>query len=134
MQELKYTLGLVTQHQEPILYPSELDWKRFSIQLHARLAELQPPVVNARYSDIIFNWLRKVIIPQPAWATTMAAITTLILLVFQGSILSNHLITHSINISNFKSNNTLAQLIPNCERPMEKRIALTKDIFEKTKS
>lgn len=132
MQELKDTLGIITRHQEPIRYPSELDWKRFSIQLNARLAELQPPPVNSRYSDIIMKWLRRVIIPQPAWATTMAAITTLVLLVFQGSILSNHLVSH--RISNFKSNNTLVQLIPNCERPMEQRIALTKDIFEKTKS
>jgi hypothetical protein len=129
---LKDTLGMINRHQEPIPYPTELDWQRFSSQLNARLAELPTPVVVPRYRDFIIDWLRKVLVPQPSWATNLAAVVTVILLIFQGIILSRPYISiRPIKSIEFRISE---QDIYLSNQPIEQRIALTQYVFNETKS
>jgi predicted anti-sigma-YlaC factor YlaD len=127
LKELQDTLGIINRHNEPIDYPIELDWKQFNLKLHTRLAAIQPSVVQPQYGRLILNWFRRTLIPQPTWVTSLASIATIILLLFQGSIISHKFVkSESIKL--------VAQGINSYEQPLEKRIALTKYVFEKTNS
>lgn len=129
---MQNTVGILHQHNMQIDYPTEPDWKQFTLKLNARLAALPPPVAQLNYSGQMFNWLRKVITPQPAWVTSLAAVATLILLIFQGSIISSSFLSHKIMSAN--EIRTFTQNIPDYNQPLEQRIALTKYVFEKTNS
>jgi anti-sigma factor RsiW len=132
LKELQDTIGIIHQSSVEIEYPTELDWARFNIKLHTRLAVTQPPVVQLQYGKLILDWFRRTLIPQPAWVTSLASIATLILLLFQGSIISSSFFSHKIVKS--EEIKSVTQSIHSYEQPLEQRIALTKYVFEKTNS
>jgi predicted anti-sigma-YlaC factor YlaD len=132
LKELQDTIGIIHQQNVGIEFPTELDWKRFNLKLHTRLASIQSTAARPQYGTLLLNWFRRTLIPQPAWATSLASIATLILLLFQGSIISSTFISHKIAKSeDFKS---ITQSINSYEQPLEQRVALTKYVFEKTNS
>ena len=133
---MQNTIGLVRQYQSEIIYPTEPDWNQFTIKLNTRLAELRPdsqsPVLPADYRAKLFKWLRAIIAPQPAWVPSLAAITTVVLLIFQGAMFSGTSRYHTL----FKYHDTKGtkQVSSSYQNTVERRIAITKYVFEQTNS
>ncbi|MDI6783393.1 MAG: hypothetical protein QME64_04765 [bacterium] len=129
---MQNTVGFVQQQQIPIDYPTEPDWEQFTLKLNTRLAALPSPVILPKYNELFFTWIRKMITPQPAWATSLAAVATVILLVFQGSIISSSFLSH--RAMQPRETKSVMQVTSDYYLTFATRIAETKNVFEKTNS
>lgn len=133
---MQNTVGLIQQYKSKIVYPTEPDWNQFTTKLTARLAEFKPniptPVFHADYRVTLRKWLRVILVPQPTWVPSLAAIATVVIIIFQGALFSRASLSHTL--FKYLDTKNAQQTSSNYQSTMEQRIAVTKYVFEKTNS